>query len=107
MSDELSRLVDFLVERVADAVARKLKHVGRDEYVDQDRSQLGRRRHINAIRNGELPGRQVGRQYLARQTDLDAFIAQLKPGPSATMRVPDDATDELAAELGFARQDDD
>jgi hypothetical protein len=108
MSDELNRLVDVLVERVADAVARKLRRGGADEYVDQNNSQLGRRRHINAIRSGELPGRQVGRQYLARQVDVDAFVAQLKPGPSSARRATDDdATDELAAELGLVRNSND
>lgn len=108
MSDELSRLVDLLVERVADAVARKLRRGGPDEYVDQNNSGLGRRRHINAIRGGQLPGRQVGRQYLARQVDVDAFIAQLKPAPGSTRRATDDdATDELAAELGLIRNSND
>lgn len=104
MSDDLHRLVDLVVERIACAVVRKLAEGGSNEFVDQNSSQLGRRRHINAIRTGELPGRQVGRQYVARKVDLDAFIAQLKPPVSSSRHAPeDDDTDELAAELGLIR----
>lgn len=101
MSDELDRLVELLAERIADAVVRRLGRPNSDEYVDQSTSPLGRRRHIDAIRSGALPGRQVGRLYLARRSDVEMFIGKQ---PAAREQARPDEADELAAELGLVRK---
>jgi hypothetical protein len=106
MSSELDRLVDLLAERIADAVVRRLGRANGDEFVDQSTSPLGRRRHIAAIRSGALPGRQVGRLYLARRSDVEAFISRQQAVRDEAPPGPDEA-DELAAELGLIRKDND
>ncbi|HWA24390.1 MAG TPA: helix-turn-helix domain-containing protein [Lacunisphaera sp.] len=94
-------LIDAVVERVADRVVDKLRGGEIVGYVDQADSPLGRRRHIQAIRSGALPGTQVGRRYLVRKVDLEKYIAQSSDVTTAT---PPDAVEALAAELGFKRQ---
>lgn len=102
MSDELDRLVDLLAERIADAVVRRLARASTDEYLDQSTSPLGRRRHINAVRSGALPGKQVGRLYLARRSDVETFIS--KQSAREQVRPERDDADELATELGLVRK---
>ncbi len=77
MTDEvlgslLEKLADRLVERIVEGVVRKLQGAG-NGFIDQMAS-LGPRRHIEAIRSGKLPGAIVGRQYIARAADVDAFV---------------------------------
>ena len=73
--------------------------------VDQTSSPLGPRRHIALVRSGKLPGTQVGRQYLARSSDVQAYIVN---HPTAVVGDPEerqDEVDKLATELGLQRND--
>jgi hypothetical protein len=105
MTDEsigslFEQLVDRVADRVADRLFQKLQGTGSD-YVDQSTSPLGPRRHIAAIRSGKLQGAQVGRQYIARASDVDGFIRN-----SPTECIPDEPADEvdrLASELGLRK----
>lgn len=65
-------------------------------WVDQHSSPLGNRRHVKAIREGELPGRQLGRRWVARRADVDAYVADV-PKPKREAKT----ADELAERLGL------
>jgi len=105
MTDEsigtlFERLVDRVADRVADRLLQRLQGTGSD-YVDQVTSCLGPRRHIAAIRSGKLPGSQIGRRYIARAADVDAFV---RNSPAECIAdEPADEVDELAAELGLQK----
>ena len=72
----LDALLGVLADRIAERVVDKLRAGNLDGYVDQAASPLGRRRHIDAIRAGALPGIQVGRRYLALRKDVEEYIAK-------------------------------
>lgn len=105
MNDEvlgalLEKLADRLVDRIVAGVVQRLQGVG-NGFIDQTTSPLGPRRHIEAIRSGKLPGAIIGRQYIARAADVDAFVRTSSVDVS-----PDETTNELDAlahELGFQK----
>ena len=98
--DTLGSTVRCFAEVIARAIAiQVVEHLRAKEfpgYIDQSASPLGRRRHIEAVRSGRLPGVRVGRRYLARAADVDALI---RDGSVASIENTDVA--ELAAELGI------
>lgn len=48
-----------------------------DEWVDQHRSPLGKRAHLEAVRDGRLPGfKPDRRRVLVRRRDIDAYLAK-------------------------------
>lgn len=59
-------------------------------WIDQDVSPLGRRLHCVLARRGVLPARKVGRRWLVRRADMDAFISAEKHAPKSRP-VEDDA----------------
>lgn len=68
------------------------------EWVDQNESPLGKRRHLELVRRGRLPGVRLGKRILVRRSDLEAYLA-------AHTRVPvrdqeEAAVDALLADLG-------
>lgn len=75
--------------------------------VDQESSPLGRRRHINAIRSGQLKGNQVGRRWLASKQDVDAYLDSLRAkrrerkGEAPDSNSASPTKEQLAAELGL------
>lgn len=92
-------LLEELAEQIATLVVAKLRAADMPGWVDQASSPLGRRRHINAVRSGKLPGVRVGRRYLARQEDVARFVAGATAvGTGAALSELD-----LAAELGLRR----
>ena len=104
LSGPSKALFDELFEQFADAVAEKIvqrMQSGPGTYVDQSTSPLGRRRHIAAIRSGKLPGTRVGRQYLARAADVEAFVRSTHSEVDDSD--PVDTVDELAVELGLGK----
>lgn len=102
-SELFASLFDAFVERVADRIVDKLRGGHLSGFVDQSESPLGRRRHIQAVRSGQLPGVRVGRRYLVRQEDLERFVAA-RSGAVPTGRDSTDRIDALAAELGHKRR---
>lgn len=84
------------VQAIARAVVAELQAGIAPDHVDQHSSPLGPRRHVAAIRSGKLKGVQVGRRWLAKREDVDAYVATL----SKTKRKRS-AEEELAAELGI------
>lgn len=105
MTDEsigslFERLVDRVLDRAIDRLLQRLHEPGSD-YVDQSSSPLGSRRHISAIRDGKLPGVQVGRRYVARAADVNAFI---RNSPTECIAdEPLDEVDRLASEFGLQK----
>lgn len=69
-----------------------------DEWVGQEHSPLGRRRHCELARGGAFPSaRRVHGHWLVRRKDLDAFIeSHARPSSEKAS----DAED-IAAELAF------
>ena len=81
---------------IARAVVAELQAGSLPDHVDQHASPLGPRRHVAAIRSGKLRGVQVGRRWLAKRDDVDAYVATL-----ATKKRKRSAEHDLAAELGI------
>jgi hypothetical protein len=96
----LAALVEELAERVAQRVVEKLTADELTGFVDQSTSPLGRRRHIEAVRSGRLPGRRLGRRYIAKTSDVEAYIASTTARADRSNESVDDV-DALAAELGL------
>jgi len=88
------------VRAIARAVVAELQAGSTPDHVDQHASPLGPRRHVAAIRSGKLRGVQVGRRWLAKREDVDAYVANLAKKKPRT-RTPEE---ELAAELGIEIQ---
>ncbi len=75
------------LELMLQSVRQLLDAPDPDEWVDQDNSPLGRRRHLEAVRRGDLAGRKLHGQVLVRRRDIDAYIEGrgirlAKAGPS-------------------------
>ena len=101
----------FLVSRYKDAVEQAYRfRLSRarfdvDQWIDQCHSPLGRRLHCALARQGRLPARKVGRRWLVRGADLDAFIAEHGGRPVMAVQGSDDGGEEqrlraLLAECG-------
>lgn len=99
--DVLAQLLDQLVERIADRVVQKLQGGAGSGYVDQSTSPIGPRRHIDAIRSGKLRGVQVGRRYVARVADVEAYVRDSSVELASSE--PADEVDALAEELGLRK----
>lgn len=85
-----------------------------EDWVDQHHSPLGKRRHLDAVRDGKLDGYKPDRNHVfVRRADLDAFIrrsklkkAKLAPEPKPiveTERDPVRAAAKMGARLGLVR----
>lgn len=81
--------IDRAKRAIADAIdelveARISKGAARAELVDQSTSPLGRRRHLELVREGKLPAMREGRRVLVRRADIDAYLneRQIAPPPS-------------------------
>jgi hypothetical protein len=107
MAAALEVVLDPLAERIAALVVQKLCAEDFDGYVDQHKSVLGPRRHVNAIRSGALPGFQIGRRYLARDEHIEQYMAQqtARQRKGAKAAGKELTVDELALEMGFVRKD--
>lgn len=85
------RIADLHLElaRVHTALAEALASTERgDDWIDQDGSPLGRRRHLELARTGVVKCSRVGRSVLVRRSDIDAYLA------SRAVVVVDEAADE-------------
>jgi hypothetical protein len=67
-----------LIRALARLIAHEVVEMLRDDevgWVDQHGSPLGPRRHVAAIRSGALRGKQLGRLWVARKEDVEAYVA--------------------------------
>lgn len=75
IADAIDELVDARVSIGAAAV----------EWLDQNASPLGHRRHLDLVRDGVLRGVREGRRVLVRRTDIEAYLEErvVQPRPIA------------------------
>jgi hypothetical protein len=99
--DDLAELLTPLLKRLAKLVAQELQTTT-SVFLDQSTSPLGPRRHIAAIRSGELAGVQNGRRYVALAADVDAYIRGSKSKRRAVAQA--DEVDQVAEELGLRKK---
>lgn len=58
----------------ADELADLLEKSGTDEWVDQTRSPLGRKKHLRLAKTGVLPASKEGRKVLIRRSVIEAYL---------------------------------
>jgi hypothetical protein len=81
-SAELERLI---VEAVHSAMSRAGPA---DEWVDGRTSPLGRRAFLRLAREGAFPASLVGNKYMARRSDVDAYLEPQRIHPESSRRHP-------------------
>lgn len=70
------------------------------EWVDQHESVLGKRRHLELVRAGALPGAKRGRRVFVRRSDIEAYIAGGRVAAAPPAPKVSDVDEELRG-LGF------
>lgn len=85
-------------------VSKEVEPTEEDDWVDQKSSPLGRRAHLEAVRDGRLVGRKVGKRVLVRRSEVEAYIERHSVRTSRTSPVKDVVGDELRS-LGFEVSD--
>lgn len=104
---QLAKLHAELAEEIEHADARP------DEWVDQDHSPLGKRKHLDLVRAGRLEGIKPDRKrVLVRRTAIDAYIethgvkrtvaAGPKPSHGGSARKTKSVA-QIRAEIGLVR----
>lgn len=84
--------------RFADDIATALEvQSNGTEWVDQNTSPLGKRRHLALVRSGTLLGTKEGRKVLVRRSDIDAYLVQ---HPSVRT-VKGETADDVLTEFGL------
>lgn len=69
-----------------------------EDWIDQNHSPLGSRRHRRLVNEGQIPGRRVGKMVFVHRSDLDAYILAHGPhGRARTVGATDDVEQELKA----------
>ncbi len=71
----MERAKRTIAEGVAELVEAKIAQgVAAGEWVDQNHSPIGKRRHLELARTGKVPSRKVGKQVLIRRTVLNDYL---------------------------------
>lgn len=94
----LERAKRTIAEGVSELVEARLSLAdASNDWVDQYKSPLGKRRHLDLVRTGKLQGRKLGRRVLVRRVDLNAHIERegLARGRPADEQDVVDVVDEL------------
>jgi len=91
-----------LARLLAPLVAAELASAAGEDWIDQETSPLGRRKHRELAKRGAFPAHKDGRRWRARRADVDAFIEAQRPGaaregPTANHDTADDAAAHDAA----------
>jgi excisionase family DNA binding protein len=84
----------FLAEALAPYLREQFRNSVEHQtgFYSQHNSPLGRRKHLDMVRSGVLPGHRVGRDVLVRRELVDAFIETRE----AARREPPIGQDPLA-----------
>lgn len=78
----IDRAKRMLVEAIDELVeARLARGVASVEWLDQNASPLGRRRHLELVRRGILRGVRQGKRVLVRRADVEAYLAEHEVAP--------------------------
>lgn len=71
----LERAKRTIAEGVAEMIEATIaRGVAAGEWIDQKRSPLGKRRHLELARSGRIPHRKIGRLVLIRREDINAYL---------------------------------
>ena len=74
----------FLAEALAPYLREQFKDSDQQTgFYSQRNSPLGRRKHLDLVRRGALPGHRVGRDVLVRRELVDTFIEAREAGKRA------------------------
>jgi hypothetical protein len=100
--------LDDLQRMIVDAVRLATsERAGVDEWVDARSSGLGRRTFLRLVREGAFPTSKRGKTYVARRTDVDAYIERQRVEPSEVQLPPPppsgSTVDPIAAALAEGR----
>ncbi len=72
---QLERAKRLIGEAVFDMIKAAIATgAAQSEWIDQNASPLGKRRHLELARAGRLPSKKHGRLVLIRRDDLNAFV---------------------------------
>jgi hypothetical protein len=94
----IARAKRVIAEAITDLVdAQVAKGVAASEWIDQDASPLGKRRHLELVRTRVLKGVREGRKVLVRRRDLDAYL--VKRGESPAVEDDDDVEGMMNAAI--------
>ncbi len=78
----IARAKRVIADAITDLVeALVAKGVVASEWIDQDASPLGRRRHLDLVRSRVLPGVREGRKVLVRRRDVEAYLEKRAATP--------------------------
>lgn len=64
----------LLDDAVREIVRDELERLGHGEWIDQNTSPLGKRKHCELARTGKLPAKKVSGRWLVRRDDMNAYI---------------------------------
>jgi hypothetical protein len=87
-----SRTIDLLKSGFRTLIRALEESEEEDEWVDQKASPLGRRLHCEAARTGQLKAKKLNGRWLAKRSDVDAYIEAHGTRPPAERPEKDDAT---------------
>lgn len=88
------RVLDLLVDMVADRVAARLGATPANDYYDQHGSPIGKRRFLEAARRGAFASMKRGKLVLARRVDVDAWIRAGQRAPRSVSPTTETDSDE-------------
>jgi hypothetical protein len=80
-------------------LAREFEQLADSEWVDQQQSPLGRRRHCALARTGQVTSRKVGRRVLIRKIDIDAVLEREGKPPA-----DEDEDERMLREIGARKR---
>ncbi len=98
MKDLLS-VLEPLADLLAEKVAQRLAKPAADDYVDARGSGLGVRTFRLAAKAGELPVYRVGKRWVAKRSDVQAYVERQRVtfGERAEEKEPDALERAIAA----------
>ena len=90
------------LETILASVTALLDGKDPNEWVDQARSPLGRRRHCRLVREGEIKGSKIAGRVFVRRADLDAYIESHVVTPKLPAKGTEES-EQAAAEAALRR----
>lgn len=95
----LEALVELLAPVIADRVVERIQHkIEHADLVDQKTCGFDAATYVRCARAGEFPAAKVGRRWIARRSDLNAWLDAKRPQLRV---VADDNLDDLRRRLGL------
>lgn len=99
MAAEPQRLIDVTTEQLRELLSEVAEGV---PYYTQKTSPLGKEKHLLLLKQGRIPGWQVGRTFYARKSDVHAYIEAHPVVRPADDHGPDaDEADTIIRRMGL------